>query len=139
MSLLRHREIYHHDGWIRASGNATVEGRGPVGATSDHRCDEFPADYSLAGCAPAEPTSASPVVVRIGGPIRRDNRSAANGLLSLFAVSHGGGPLQTHCFFRKRAWRAIAQGTRNVDKSAYAGNPTALFTIAIELQKRLRS
>jgi len=29
-------------------------------APPTHRLDEFPAGYSLAGCAPAEPASASP-------------------------------------------------------------------------------
>jgi hypothetical protein len=51
MSFLRHPEIFPP---MEAQTNA-------VGAPT-HRLDEFPAGYSLAGCAPAEPASASPTV-----------------------------------------------------------------------------
>ena len=46
----------------KASGNLSADGganRTAVGAPA-HRLDEFPAGYSLAGCSPAEPASASP-------------------------------------------------------------------------------
>ena len=46
MSFFRHGEIYHSD-----------EGAIPADHAPAHRNDEFPAGYSLAGCAPAEPTS----------------------------------------------------------------------------------
>ena len=49
MSFLRHGEIYHFD-----------EGAIPADHALAHRNDEFPAGYSLAGCTPAEPASASP-------------------------------------------------------------------------------
>jgi hypothetical protein len=49
MSFLRHEEIYPP---MRAS---TFPANAPA-----HRQDEFPAGYSLAGCAPAVPASASP-------------------------------------------------------------------------------
>src|SRR5260370_8562923 len=49
MSLFRHEEIYPSD------GGAIAVDRAPA-----HRWDEFPAGYSLAGCSPAEPASASP-------------------------------------------------------------------------------
>ncbi len=52
MSFLRHREIYPSD------GGAIALDRAPA-----HRLDEFPAGYSLAGCSPAEPASASPAEV----------------------------------------------------------------------------
>jgi hypothetical protein len=48
MSFLRHREIFPSD-----------EDASVAGALA-HRLDEFPAGYSLAGCAPALPASASP-------------------------------------------------------------------------------
>jgi hypothetical protein len=51
MSFLRHPEIFPP---MEAQTNA-------VGAPT-HRLDEFPAGYSLTGCAPAEPVSASPTV-----------------------------------------------------------------------------
>jgi hypothetical protein len=54
MSFPRHEEIYHP---IRTANRL---GRPTRGHPSAHRYDEFPAGYSLAGCAPAEPASASP-------------------------------------------------------------------------------
>ena len=55
MSFLRHPEIYRPM-WAslwRSLGATTA-------AAPTHRLDEFPAGYSLAGCSPAEPASASP-------------------------------------------------------------------------------
>jgi hypothetical protein len=49
MRFSRHREIYPPMGAPNRWANAPA-----------HRRDEFPAGYFLAGCAPAEPTSASP-------------------------------------------------------------------------------
>jgi hypothetical protein len=54
MSFPRHEEIY------RPIQRANTLGRPTGGHPSAHRYDEFPAGYSLAGCAPAEPASASP-------------------------------------------------------------------------------
>jgi hypothetical protein len=51
MSFLRHREIYQVEGSWRGPN------RGHVRAL---RLDESPVGYSLAGCSPAEPASASP-------------------------------------------------------------------------------
>src|SRR5437899_222638 len=51
MSFLRHREIYQ----VEASWRG--RNRGPARAL---RLDESPVGYSLAGCSPAEPASASP-------------------------------------------------------------------------------
>ena len=51
MSFLRHREIYQIEG----------KGRGRNrGYARTSRLDESPVGYSLAGCSPAEPASASP-------------------------------------------------------------------------------
>ena len=56
MSFLRHREIYRSDGLdLRWSGAQSAPLHAPT-----HRFDEFPTGYSLAGCSPAEPASASP-------------------------------------------------------------------------------
>ena len=49
MSFSRHEEIYHFDEGAILADHALA-----------HRNDEFPAGYSLAGCTPAEPASASP-------------------------------------------------------------------------------
>jgi len=43
-------------------------------APSAHRLDEFPAGYSSAGCSPAEPASASPVVSECAAPCRAPAR-----------------------------------------------------------------
>ena len=58
MSFLRHREIYQvaedrvrQLWWARAR---------PLGHARAPRLDESPVGYSLAGCSPAEPASASP-------------------------------------------------------------------------------
>ncbi len=56
MSLPRHEEIYRSDGPdLCRSGAQSERLHAPT-----YRLDEFPAGYSLAGCAPAEPASASP-------------------------------------------------------------------------------
>ncbi len=49
MSFPRHREIFPSDGDAGFAANVPA-----------HRLDEFPAGYSLAGCSPAWPASASP-------------------------------------------------------------------------------
>ncbi len=58
MSFFRHREIYHFD-----------EGAIPPDHALAHRNDEFPAGYSLAGCAPAEPAAASPAGAHLAGEV----------------------------------------------------------------------
>ena len=85
MSLFRHQEIYRSD----------VGRRDERIAAPYHRCDEFPAGYSLAGCSPAEPASASPANPSLGGPVSCDNLSAVNGDVSLISLSHFGAPPQT--------------------------------------------
>jgi putative transposase len=54
MSFFRHREIYRSD-----AGSKTKREPAETGSP-DHRLDESPDGYSLAGCSPAEPASASP-------------------------------------------------------------------------------
>ena len=58
MSFLRHGEIYRP---IQKRERPAHDRPQP------HRYDEFPAGYSLAGCAPAEPASASPAVAHRAG------------------------------------------------------------------------
>jgi transposase InsO family protein len=54
MSFFRHREIYRSDVGLKNEGKPAATG------LPAHRLDESPAGYSLAGCSPAEPASASP-------------------------------------------------------------------------------
>ena len=55
MSFLRHEEIYRP-----MSSRERKPGQSWSDCPSSHRYDESPAGYSLAGCAPAVPASASP-------------------------------------------------------------------------------
>jgi hypothetical protein len=56
MSFLRHGEIYRSDVTLNQSWERQPASSPPVLIGYD----EFPAGYSLAGCPPAEPASASP-------------------------------------------------------------------------------
>ena len=58
MSFLRHGEIYRP---------MQKRGRPAHDRPQPHRYDEFPAGYSLAGCAPAEPASPSPAITHSAG------------------------------------------------------------------------
>jgi hypothetical protein len=83
MSFLRHREIYPSDGGSTLAGPAHA-----------HRLDEFPTGYSLAGCSPAEPTSASPaslILLRLHPFVYE---VSANGNPSLISLSHPRGAAQ---------------------------------------------
>jgi len=61
MSFFRHEEIFRSDVDSLHSGE-------PAQASSPaHRLDESPAGYSLVGCSPAEPASASPTEDHFGG------------------------------------------------------------------------
>jgi len=61
LSFFRHKEIYRSDVGSNIEGEPTETG------SPDHRLDESPAGYSSAGCSPAEPASASPVVDHCDG------------------------------------------------------------------------
>ena len=90
MSFSRHTEIYQSDGWIGGPGLLPL-------ARPPHRLDEFPASYSLAGCSPAEPVSASLADASMNESVRRAKHSSANGNVSLVLLSQPWGPLQTYC------------------------------------------
>ena len=76
MSFFRHGEIYHFD-----------EGAIPLDHALAHRNHEFPAGYSLAGCSPAVPASASPASAIFQGSFPHANNFAVNGKLSLISLS----------------------------------------------------
>ena len=69
MSFLRHRQIYQSDA---VSGFNRKQGLQPC--LRNHRLDEFAASYSLAGCSPAEPASASPAGSIFNRPAQLVNR-----------------------------------------------------------------
>jgi hypothetical protein len=56
MSFLRHGQIYRPMGSSLRDGGEAIFCYAPA----THRLDESAAGYSLAGCSPAEPASASP-------------------------------------------------------------------------------
>ena len=90
MSFLRRREIFRSD----ESGRPKL-GRCSRATPPAHRLDESPTGDPLAGCAPAEPTSISPVTASMKEPAGQDNNFSANGNLSRFSLSQHGGPYQT--------------------------------------------
>src|ERR1700758_2261280 len=87
VSFLRHKEIYRPmSSYGSRPGQLSLDRPGP------HRLDEFPAGYSLAGCAPAEPASASPAATEYA--VKSSCRSrifqrTANSVLTV-CVSPGG-------------------------------------------------
>jgi hypothetical protein len=106
MSFLRHGEIYRSD-----VVSKTILTRGPGAASRwsapepslrtrrEERAlpivrDESPVGYSLAGCSPAEPASASPTGSSMRWSLTAGNHPSANGNLSLVSVSQARGPLQ---------------------------------------------
>jgi hypothetical protein len=106
MSFSRHREIYRSDVVsktiiIRGPGAAS---RWPAPGPSQRTRrkgrallmvrDEFPVGYSLTGCSPAEPASASPTDLSMHWGMSAGNCLSANGNLSLVSVSQAWGSLQ---------------------------------------------
>jgi hypothetical protein len=57
---MREHEFFRHEEIYRSDVGSEVEGEPAKTDSPDHRLDESPAGYSLAGCSPAEPASASP-------------------------------------------------------------------------------
>src|SRR2546422_6712043 len=93
MSFRRHGEIYRSD----KKAVRSLPGR-PRHCTSrppqPHRLDEFPAGYSLAGCSPAEPASASPAGWHLAGRRLRSTikfQRTANSVLTV-CLSPGDNP-----------------------------------------------
>src|ERR1700723_1083836 len=109
MSFLRHAGIYRSDvvhKTIKTWGGAPppagrppapVKGRdGRNYAPCSSSAMSSRAGYSLAGCSPAEPASASPTAPSMGWGITAGNELSANGNLSLVSVSQPRGSLHTH-------------------------------------------
>jgi hypothetical protein len=99
MSFSRHEEIYH------PIAKANRLGRPTHGHPSAHRYDEFPAGYSLAGCAPAEPASASPAGAHgagFGSSTTIDLQRTANRLLTACLTQGDNPTLRFNSMKRKR-------------------------------------
>jgi hypothetical protein len=89
MSFLRHEEIYRPDVRLGQKLGAAT----PVAAPVLIGCDEFPVGYSLAGCPPAEPASASPTGHDSQQSTLPYNDFSANGNYPLNFVSQSKGAL----------------------------------------------
>ena len=109
MSFLRHGEIYRP---------MQKRERPAHDRPQPHRYDEFPAGYSLAGCAPAEPASPSPAITH----------SAGNALGSTIKMQRTANHLLTACltqgdnpsFGELRILKGIVRsGERLVDRWEY--------------------
>ena len=107
MSFLRHGKIYRSDEIFsdekgRGRGTASRWSAPEPGQKTRRKervwlivRDEFPAGYSLAGCSPAEPASASPTALRMPEGMAAGKQLPANGNLSLVSVSQPRGALQS--------------------------------------------
>src|SRR5437588_2863226 len=95
MSFLRHREIYQ----VEAGG---WRGRNR-GYARTFRLDESPVGYSLAGCSPAEPASASPT----GGTLQQ---------------WRGALQLAIRCFLKTTLSRGLTLGAHPTQKSSNGFN-----------------
>src|ERR1017187_1424146 len=116
MSFLRHREIYRSDmvskTIITWGPGAASRWSAPVPSLRTRRKervllivrDEFPVGYSLAGCSPAEPASASPTGSSMRWSMSAGNYLSANGNLSLISVSQPRGSLQDLMLTKSDAW-----------------------------------
>jgi len=117
MSFLRHGEIYRSDEIFsdekgRGRGTASRWSAPEPGQKTRRKervwlivRDEFPAGYSLAGCSPAEPASASPTALRMPEGIAAGKQLPANGNLSLVSVSQPRGAVQDVFHFSKNETR----------------------------------
>jgi hypothetical protein len=86
MSFVRHRKIYRSDQESREWDSSCP-------SRPAHRLDESSAGYSLSGCAPAAPDSASPVSDSFSLYSATVYQTAANGNLSLVSLSQRRGAL----------------------------------------------
>jgi hypothetical protein len=91
MSFLRHREIYRSD--VRRGQSRGRQSVLPPPVLIG--CDEFPVGYSLTGCPPAEPVSASPAENDSQQTTLPYNDFSANGNYPLNFVSQSKGAVQS--------------------------------------------
>src|ERR1039458_4634797 len=125
MSFLRHREIYRSDmvskTIITWGPGAASRWSAPVPSLRTRRKervllivrDEFPVGYSLAGCSPAEPASASPTGSSMRWSVSAGNYLSANGNLSLISVSQPRGSLQSSAARQVSADTPLLSGARH--------------------------
>ncbi len=106
MSFLRHQEIYQVSE-SSPGDKLLIERARPCGHALTHRLDESPVGYSLAGCSPAEPASASPTgaySVTMPWRIARKHSLECGPHLNLLSHFRGAPQLPPTT---SRAWRCI--------------------------------
>ena len=131
MSFLRHAGIYRSDvvhktittwgGAPPPAGRppAPVQGRdGRNYAPCSSSAMSSRAGYSLAGCSPAEPASASPTGSSMGWGITASNELSANGNLSLISVSQPRGSLHPAAMESQEVAQQAIGGLGDSDKTA---------------------
>ena len=106
MSFLRHREIYQIETGRRGRNR---------GYARTSRLDESPVGYSLAGCSPAEPASASPT----GGTLQQ---------------WRGALQLAIRCYLKTTLTRGLTLGAHPIEYQLQFGflipkNPTEVGTL----------
>ena len=106
MSFLRHAGIYRSDvawhnleSWGRGTASrwsapGPAKRRDGTAAPCSSSAMSSRAGYSLAGCSPAEPASASPTALSMRWGMSAGNYLSANGNLSLVSVSQRRGAVQ---------------------------------------------
>jgi len=72
-----------------------------MSSSRPHRCDEFPAEYSLASCSPAELASASSASLMLQPTTSFVELISANGNRGTFPLSHPKGSLYPPCRIRE--------------------------------------
>jgi hypothetical protein len=72
-----------------------------MSSSRPHRCDEFPAEYSLASCSPAELASASSASLMLQPTTSFVELISANGNRGTFPLSHSKGSLYLPCRVRE--------------------------------------
>jgi hypothetical protein len=130
MSFPRHGEIYRSDesnpGRSRnAAFCQTAPGPGRQARRKARAWlivhDEFPVGYSLAGCSPAEPASASPTAPSMPWVDSAGNRMPANGNLSLVSVPQPRGSVHIFLGLEKGDRRIfLGLGCRDERKSFWS-------------------
>jgi hypothetical protein len=149
MSFPRHGEIYRSDMFSkhqRLRPGAASRWSAPEPSQRTRRKgrvplivrDEFPVGYSLAGCSPAEPASASPTAPSMRWGLSAGKCLSANGNLSLISVSQARGSLHSPSFGIPRQIRA-ARVLGYLVQSLRSGIAEARSDLASLPQPRFRS
>ncbi len=102
-----------------------------MSSSRPHRCDEFPAEYSLASCSPAELASASSASLMLQPTTPFVELISANGNRGVFQLSQLKGSLYALVYVGElaarsddstRQERSLFLGSRRIDStSAWAG------------------